>query len=297
MHAASIVEAVPTHQGDDMNKLLQPVLALIALALPGLASAQYTPSFPPVLISSPATVPGNPFMQYMPGPVASPVPVVPALPAFPTLPGLPALPALPDIAIPGLGYNPLTLFAPSTLGPVKPYTMRKSIPPEAKRQMMQMMMPIMTNIFRMSMPDAMSWMSHKYKAKPGLSFDDVLESMNLRANKLNFKYVGSNLMWKDFKAVLNDQDSPRIEVHSYCDIAVGRDLLKISPEFLVFLPCRIGVMEDANKDIWVMMLDWNLDWVGGYESAMGVTPELAKGAKEIRDKMDDIMRAGANGDL
>jgi uncharacterized protein (DUF302 family) len=105
----------------------------------------------------------------------------------------------------------------------------------------------------------------KIKAKPGLSFDDVVESMMLRANKLNFKYVGNNLMYKDFQAVLGDFEAPRIEVHSFCDIAVGRDLLKISPEFLVFLPCRIGVMEDADKNIWVMMLDWNLEWVGGYE--------------------------------
>jgi hypothetical protein len=56
-------------------------------------------------------------------------------------------------------------------------------------------------------------------------------------------------------------------------------------------------MEDANKDIWVMMLDWNLDWVKGYEGTMGVTADLAKGAIDIRDKMDEIMRAGANGDL
>jgi uncharacterized protein (DUF302 family) len=86
-------------------------------------------------------------------------------------------------------------------------------------------------------------------------------------------------------------------VHSYCDIAVGRDLLKISPEFLVFLPCRIAIMEDANKDIWVMMLDWNMDWVAGYEGSMAITPELAKGANDIRRKMEDIMRAAANGDL
>jgi uncharacterized protein (DUF302 family) len=175
--------------------------------------------------------------------------------------------------------------------------MRPGIPQETKRQMMQMMMPMMTNVMRMSMPDAMNWFAHKIKAKPGLSFDEVLESMNLRANQLNFKYVGSNLMWKDFRAVLGDMDSPRIEVHSYCDIAVGRDLLKISPEFLVFLPCRIAIMEDANKDIWVMMLDWNMDWVAGYEGSMAITPELAKGANDIRRKMEDIMRAAANGDL
>ncbi|MCO5761333.1 MAG: DUF302 domain-containing protein, partial [Chromatiaceae bacterium] len=98
-------------------------------------------------------------------------------------------------------------------------------------------------------------------------------------------------------AVLDDKDAPRIEVHSFCDIAVGRDLLRISPEFLVFLPCRIGVMEDADRNIWVMMLDWNLDWVAGYESQLGITPELARGAKDIRDKMENIMRAGANGEI
>jgi uncharacterized protein (DUF302 family) len=192
---------------------------------------------------------------------------------------------------------PIPLIGPLYPVPNKPYTMRPGIPQETKRQMMQMMMPMMTNVMRMSMADAMNWMAHKYKAKPGLKFDDVLESMFLAANKLNFKYVGSNLMWKDFKAVLNDQEAPRIEVHSFCDIKVGRDLLKISPEFLVFLPCRIAVMEDANKDIWVMMLDWSMDWVAGYQGSLGITDDLAKGALDIRDKMDQIMKAAANGDL
>lgn len=278
------------------KKRLQSVLALMAMAFTGAVSAQYTPSYPPNLITPPTQ--GNPFLQYTPAPQGTPMGLpLPGLPSLPSLPGLPSLPNLSSVPIPGLGFNPLIILGSGQPASVKPYTMRQTIPPEAKRQMMQMMMPIMTNVMRMSMPDAMAWMSHKYKAKPGLSFDDVLESMNLRANQLNFKYVGSNLMWKDFKAVLNDQEAPRVEVHSYCDIAVGRDLLKISPEFLVFLPCRIGVMEDANKDIWVMMLDWNLDWVGGYEGAMGVTPELAKGAIDIRNKMDEIMRAGANGEL
>jgi uncharacterized protein (DUF302 family) len=181
--------------------------------------------------------------------------------------------------------------------PRKPYTMRPPIPQESKRQMMQMMMPMMTGMMRMSMPDAMNWFAYKIKAKPGLKFDEVVESMMLRANQLNFKYVGSNLMYKDFQAVLGDKEAPRIEVHSFCDIAVGRDLLRIAPEFLVFLPCRIGVMEDADKNIWVMMLDWNLDWVAGYENQLGITPELARGAIDIRKKMEDIMRAGANGDI
>ena len=66
-------------------------------------------------------------------------------------------------------------------------------------------------------------MTTKYKAKDGLTFDDVKQSMELRANTLNFKKVGHSPMWKDIQAVLGDMDAPRMEVFHYCDIAAGRD--------------------------------------------------------------------------
>lgn len=198
----------------------------------------------------------------------------------------------------GVSFVPYLMPMPSTPpAQRKPYTMRPVISEDAKRQMMQMMMPMMAYVMRMSMADAMNWAAYKVKAKPGLSFDDVRDSLFLRANQLNFKKVGENLMWKDFHVVLEDKEAPRIEVYSFCDIAVGRDLLKISPEFLVFLPCRISIMEDADKNIWVMMVDWNMDWVAGYESQLGISPELARGARDIRQRMGEIIQAAANGDL
>jgi len=254
--------------------LLAISIAALTVALPAAAQQANT--------LTPAGAP-NP---YLPARMQTPAPF--ALPQF----GLPSLPSLPD-----LRGVPIPLIGTLSPKPTRPYTMRPGIPQETKRQMMQMMMPIMNSVFRMSMPDAMNWFAHKIPAKPGVSFDEVVESMMLRANKLNFKYVGNNLMYKDFQAVLGDMEAPRIEVHNFCDIAVGRDLLKISPEFLVFLPCRIGVMEDADKKIWLMMLDWNLDWVAGYETQMGVTPELARGAIDVRNKMEEIMQAGADGDI
>ncbi len=272
-----------------------------------VAAPVAVPVSPPAVqaapVAAPVAVPVNPYLQQMvpaippavqAAPVATPVAVSvnPYLQMVPALPMPTMLPFFPDMR--GLNIPLIGTLAPA---PKKPYTMRPAIPPEIKRQMMQMMMPIMNNMFRMSMPDAMNWMAHKIKVKPGVSFDDVVQSMNLRANQLNFKHVGENLMYKDFQAVLEDKDAPRIEVHSYCDIAVGRELLKISPEFVVFLPCRVVVMEDGDKQIWVLMLDWNMDWVAGYSQQMGITPELAKGAMELRDKMENIMRAGANGDI
>ncbi len=249
------------------------IAALASLALAGQALAQqpvpnpYAPTFQ--LPFGVPTAPGgqNPWLQYVPGPT--------------------------------FGINP---FFPSQ-SPLaqqserKPYTMRRIIPQQEKIQMMQMMMPMMTTFMRMTMPDAMNYFARKYKAKPGLSFDEVRDSMFLRANQLNFKKVGENLMWKDFQVVLDDKDAPRIEVYSFCDIAVGRDLLRISPEFIVFLPCRISIIEDANKDIWVLMMDWNMDWISGFEQQLGITDELSKGAIEVSKKMDEIMQAAANGDL
>ncbi len=177
------------------------------------------------------------------------------------------------------------------------FGMNRIIPEQEKRRYLRMAMPMMAKMMQVDAREAMNYFAVKYKAKPGLTFDDVVDSLKLRANQLNFKFVGSNLMWKDFKAVLGDDTAPRVEVFSFCDIAVGRQLLKLIPEMIVFLPCRIAVMEDAKKNIWVLTLDWDMTWLDYAGKTMGITPELRKSAQEIRVKMDDMMRAAANGEL
>ena len=242
--------------------MLKKLLALIATGLVALSlSAQAQQA---------AT---NPYLQYTPPPTPPILPIPP--------------------------INPLNVLLPpgAATAPTKPYTMRRAITQEEKIQMMQMALPIMTNIMGMQMADSMNYFARKYKVKPGLTFEDVKESLMLRANQRNVKFVGENMMWKDFHAVLNDKESPRIEVYSFCDIAVARDLLKISPEFVVFLPCRVVIMEDGNKELWVLMLDWSLDWVKGFERQLGISPELLKGAVHLNARMDEMLRAAANGDL
>ncbi|HNQ03493.1 MAG TPA: DUF302 domain-containing protein [Thiobacillaceae bacterium] len=250
--------------------MLNPLLTLLVTSLMTLSlSAQaqqagsQTPATPPALGGSGS---GNPYLQYTPPPT------------FP--------------------FNPLAVLAPHSSQPAgKPYMMRRAVTQQEKIQMMQMALPIMTNIMGMQMADSMNYFARKYKVKPGLSFADVKESLMLRANQLNVKFVGENQMWKDFQAVLNDKESPRIEVYSFCDIAVARDLLKISPEFVVFLPCRVVIMEDGNKELWILMLDWSLDWVKGFERQLGISPELLKGAIDLNARMDEMLQAAAAGDL
>ena len=233
--------------------------------------------------------------------------------AFATLSSLPVFAADPPVPAPANPYMQFTPsqgwigFTPTPYGPVllqqalpppyRDYQMNRILAPEEKKRWMQLVMPMMANMMRMDAREAMNYFAVKYKARPGLKFDEVVESMMLRANQVNLKFVGSNLMWKDFQAVLGDTGAPRVEVFSFCDIAVGRELLKIIPEMVVFLPCRIAVMEDADKNVWVLMLDWDVTWLDLACKQMGITPELRQGAVEIRDKMESVMRAGANGDL
>jgi uncharacterized protein (DUF302 family) len=222
----------------------------------------------------------------------------PPAPAITTAanPYLPNPPSQSWIGITPTPYGPL-LIQQAPPPPYRDYQMNRILKPEEKKRWLQMAMPMMANMMQLDAREAMNYMVVKYKARPGLTFDEVVESLKLRGNQLNFKLVGENLMWKDFKAVLNDNTAPRVEVFSFCDIAVGRQLLKLIPEMAAFLPCRITVMEDADKNIWVLTQDWDATWLDYAGKAMGITPELRKASIEIRDKMDNMMRAAANGDI
>ena len=214
----------------------------------------------------------------------------PAVPANPYLQGNPYLQNVPT-------YMPFGITLPPKQTSSKPWTMSRSISKEEKAKMMKQMMPMMSMGAKMDIKDTMNYMTTKYKAKKDIAFDDVVESMKLRANSLNFKLVGHSPMWKDIQAVLGDMNAPRMEVYHYCEIAAGRAVLMASPESIVYMPCRIAIMEDANKQVWVLTLDWDLAWLDTVQGKMGVDAEVSKYAKDIREKMDNIMRAAANGDL
>jgi uncharacterized protein (DUF302 family) len=66
---------------------------------------------------------------------------------------------------------------------------------------------------------------------------------------------------------------------------------------VVFMPCRIAVMEDADRNIWVLMLDWDVTGLELAGRQAGMTPELRSAFLEIRQKMEDVMRSAAGGTL
>lgn len=148
----------------------------------------------------------------------------------------------------------------------------------------------------LSLRDMVNMMTTKIKVDEGLTLDDVVESMNLRANLLNFRMVSHNTPWRIMESITGEP-MPKVEILSYCDVMTMRRILDYSPEFVAFLPCRISVIEDAAGDLWVVTLDWDVRWLDTSPNPNKLSDELRADAITIRETIQSIMEAGATGDL
>jgi uncharacterized protein (DUF302 family) len=124
----------------------------------------------------------------------------------------------------------------------------------------------------------------------GVSMDDAVESMKLRANNLNFKLVGDLPLYKELRAM--GLESKRIEIFQFCDARIAKAMIDYDIDFAAYLPCRIVLLEDKQGKRWLITM--NLDML--IQSAK-LPPALLKKAEWVRDAIHQIMEAGANGDL
>ncbi|GBG01772.1 hypothetical protein AZSI13_10990 [Azospira sp. I13] len=173
-----------------------------------------------------------------------------------------------------------------------PNTVMDPITPEARKRFMQSG----TAFNPLSVRDMVNLLAYKVEAKPGVSYDDVVASLKARANKLNFKFVGVNSIYKDV-AALTGKPTPKVEVFNFCDAQLARDILDYSLEFVIFFPCRIAVVEDAAGKVWLVMLDWDVSWFDGSPNPNTLPDNVRQGAERIRKSLEEIIQAGANGDL
>jgi uncharacterized protein (DUF302 family) len=192
------------------------------------------------------------------------------------------------------GANQSRMWIPSqSKRDIPANTVSDSLSDEAKRNLYQSLMMLSP----LSLRDMISIMADKMPVAEGVSFDDAIESMKLRANEINFKFVGHSPLWKDVAAITGE-DTPRVEIFSFCDAMVARKVLDFAPEFIVFIPCRIALTEDADGQIWVMTLDWNVNWLNLAQNPNSVLDkELREEAIRIREGIRYIMEGAATGDF
>lgn len=130
----------------------------------------------------------------------------------------------------------------------------------------------------------------KKPLEEGVSLDDAVESMKLRANILNIKLVAELPLSKQLKAM--GENSRHIAIYQFCDPLTAKKMVEHDINFAAYLPCRITLVEDKKGQGWLVMM--NLDML---VNGSNLNPELKKEAMRVRDILMEIMDAGVSGEL
>ncbi|KAA6184847.1 DUF302 domain-containing protein [Thiohalocapsa marina] len=123
-----------------------------------------------------------------------------------------------------------------------------------------------------------------------VSMDDAVDSMKLRANSLNFKLVAHLPLYKELESM--GIDTGRIEIFQFCDARIAHEMVQFNPDFSAYLPCRITLLEDADGQAWLVTLD-----LGKVIPSANLNPELLQKAQNVKETIESILQAGANGEL
>jgi uncharacterized protein (DUF302 family) len=124
----------------------------------------------------------------------------------------------------------------------------------------------------------------------GVSIDDAVQSMKLRANMHNMKLVAELPLSKQVESM--GREARHMTIYQFCDPLIAQQMVEANIHFAAYLPCRIAVVEDKDGKGWLVMMNPDMMLQGATLSA-----ELKAQATKVRDSLMDIMKAGANGDL
>ncbi len=130
----------------------------------------------------------------------------------------------------------------------------------------------------------------RVQIQKGVSFDDAVESLKLRANQHNLKFVGASPLYKEIEA-LTGKPAKRMEIFSFCDGLVAQQMIAADPLMISFMPCRIALVEDEQGARWIISMMISNDMI------RALPVGIRNNAQRIMDAMKDSMLAARNGDL
>jgi uncharacterized protein (DUF302 family) len=130
----------------------------------------------------------------------------------------------------------------------------------------------------------------KIPVEDGVSLDDAVESMKLRANMLNIKLVAELPLSKQIKAM--GEKSHFIGIYQFCEPLTAKKMVEYDINFAAYLPCRISLVEDKNGKAWLIMMNMEMLLKNPKLNA-----QLKDEAEKVWNNLNEIMQAGASGAL
>ncbi|MBD3789083.1 MAG: DUF302 domain-containing protein [Campylobacterales bacterium] len=132
---------------------------------------------------------------------------------------------------------------------------------------------------KMNIPEGMS----KKEA-----IENAIEIMDQIGEEHGLTLVDTKLMSRG-ETDENGEYQPYVRIRSYCSQTIAKVFLKHSKEFIGFMPCRIGIVEDENGDVWILTMSMDLPINGGHP----LEPKLLDLATEVRAGMYGMLEGAA----
>lgn len=129
---------------------------------------------------------------------------------------------------------------------------------------------------------------YKVPLAKGVTPRDAIDALKSKASDLNMKMVAHQPLSAELKA--RGIDSRRIEIFQFCNPYDARVMVNHNPIFAAYLPCKIALVEDENKQHWLLMI--SLDVVIN-KSPLPLV--VKKTAERVNKTLKKILRAGASG--
>ena len=137
---------------------------------------------------------------------------------------------------------------------------------------------------------------YELPVKEGVSYQDVIDSLKSVSEGMNFVNPANFPIGEHMKLRGIDPQGVK-EVHSFCNLSQGTEIMLDHPEFLVFAPCRIALYEKPDTDK-KMRLFLALDRpTYDLKSIDNPTPRAQKSAQELEDALIKLMAAASRGDI
>jgi len=130
----------------------------------------------------------------------------------------------------------------------------------------------------------------RVEIKLGISFEDAIESLKLRANQHNLKFVGVSPLYKEVEA-LTGKPAKRMEIFSFCDGLTAQKMIAANPLMISFMPCRVAMVEDAQGKRWIVSMMMDADLI------RALPDDTRQNAERITNALKDMMLAASSGDL
>jgi uncharacterized protein (DUF302 family) len=130
----------------------------------------------------------------------------------------------------------------------------------------------------------------------GVSYQDVVDSLKSVSEGMNFVNPANFPIADHIKLRGIDPQGVK-EVHSFCNLSMGTEIILDHPEFLVFAPCRIALYEkpDANKKLklFIGLARPTYD----LKSIKNPTERAKKSAQQLEDALIQLMDKARKGDI